>query len=242
MKRSRSICPDAATSREIARHLDEFAAMELEEDQDCRSMKGARFSIAGSEFSDSMSSSSFSRQSSVMDDHVLSPTQATRRTRFESEVPFEDTEIEDLVDMLSSTNDMEIHGDILHYMVVTYGMQFKTGVGIVRDLLRELYESACVAKHWSIVRHTNGLLNKKMPNLSLSLTDLIVRQKQVTVGLPPNNEIIISQPLGVMELRDLISSAHQGDISSSALTQEILTYLAMFIKTQPSLFHGMLRL
>jgi len=242
MKRSRSICPDAATSREIARHLDEIAAMELEEDQDCRSMKAARFSIAGSEFSDSMSSSSFSRQSSVMDDHVLSPTPATRRTRFESEVPFEDTEIEDLVDMLRSTNDMEIHGDILHYMVVTYGMQFKTGVGIVRDLLKELYESACVAKHWSIVRHTNGLLNKKMPNLSLSLTDLIVRQKQVTVGLPPNNEIIISQPLGGSELRDLISKASEGDMSAATLTQEVLIYLAMFIRTEPNLFHGMLRL
>jgi len=137
---------------------------------------------------------------------------------------------------------MEIHGDILHYMVVTYGMQFKTGVGIVRDLLRELYESACVAKHWSIVRHTNGLLNKKMPNLSLSLTDLIVRQKQVTVGLPPNNEIIISQPLGGSELRDLISKASEGDMSAATLTQEVLIYLAMFIRTEPNLFHGMLRL
>ena len=31
--------------------------------------------------------------------------------------------------------------------------------------------------------------------MDLSVTDLIVRQKQVTVGLPPNNEVIISQPL-----------------------------------------------
>ena len=88
------------------------------------------------------------------------------------------------------------------------------------------------------MRHTSGLLCKKIPNLALSLTDLIVRQKQVTVGLPPNKEVIISRPLGARELRDLISMAHQEDISTSALTQEILIYLAMFIRTEPSLFHG----
>ena len=74
---------------------------------------------------------------------------------------------------------------------------------------RELHESACVAKHWSLVRHTHGLLGKKVmmmmmmmmiiimilmmmmkiQNMDLSCTDLLVRQKQVTIGLPPNNEV-----------------------------------------------------
>ena len=107
---------------------------------------------------------------------------------------------------------------------------------------RELYESACVAKKWSIVRHTHGLLGKKMHNLALSLTDLLVRQKQVTVGLPPLQELIISQPIGSSELRDLISSASRDDISAATLSQEILIYLGMFVRTEPNLFHGMLRL
>ena len=59
-----------------------------------------------------------------------------RRTRFESEAVYLDTEVEDLVDMLKSTNDMETHGDILHYMVTTYGMSFKTSIGVIKDLLR----------------------------------------------------------------------------------------------------------
>ena len=109
-------------------------------------------------------------------------------------------------------------------------------------MVRELFESACVAKKWSIVRHCHGLLGKKMQNLALSLTDLLVRQKQVTVGLPPHNELIISQPIGSSELRDLISSACQLDISAATLTQEILIYLGMFVRTEPNLFHGMLRL
>lgn len=86
------------------------------------------------------------------------------------------------------------------------------------------------------------MLGKKMQNMELGLTDLLVRQKQVTIGLPPNNEVIISQPLGSQELRDLIAEASQGDMSAASLTQEILCYLGMFVRTEPKLFHGMLRL
>ena len=86
------------------------------------------------------------------------------------------------------------------------------------------------------------MLGKKMQNMELSLTDLLVRQKQVTIGLPPTNEVIISQPLGSQELRDMISTSSQGDMTAASLTQEILCYLGMFVRTEPKLFHGMLRL
>ena len=60
----------------------------------------------------------------------------TRRTRLESEASYVASGVEELVDMLRSTNDMEVHGDILHYMVVTFGLSLKTSVGVVKDLLR----------------------------------------------------------------------------------------------------------
>ena len=60
----------------------------------------------------------------------------TRRTRLESEASYMDSGVEELVEMLRSTNDMEVHGDILHYMVITYGTGLKTSVGVVKDLLR----------------------------------------------------------------------------------------------------------
>ena len=82
----------------------------------------------------------------------------------------------------------------------------------------------------------------KMHNMELALTDLLVRQKQVTVGLPSSSELIISQPLASSELRDMIASASGGDMTASSLTQEILCYLGMFVRTEPKLFHGMLRL
>ena len=65
---------------------------------------------------------------------------------------------------------------------------------------------------------------------------------QVTIGMPPHNEVIISQPLAAAELRDLIAAASMGDMTAASLTQEVLCYLGMFIRTEPKLFHGMLRL
>lgn len=173
------------------------------------------------------------------------------RQRLGSDAAGKQEEASQLVDLLRVTGDLEEQGDILHYMTEQYGLSFKITVTFdmeedrtvtVEDLVKELYDAACEAKHWAIVRHSSGMLGKKLPSLALSVTDLIVRQKQVTVGLPPSREIIISRPLGAQELKKLIVKAHDGDLSTSSLSQEILIYLAMFIRTEPQLFHGMLRL
>lgn len=65
---------------------------------------------------------------------------------------------------------------------------------------------------------------------------------QVTVGMPPNNEFTITAPLPEAELRQLIHEAYGDDESTAMLTQELLVYLAMFIRTEPQLFLEMLRL
>lgn len=87
-----------------------------------------------------------------------------------------------------------------------------------------------------------GMLGKRVEDLAKAVTDLLVRQKQVTVGLPPHNEVTITAPLPSSELRVLIHQAYGADESTAMLTQELLVYLAMFIRTEPSLFNEMLRL
>ena len=39
------------------------------------------------------------------------------------------------------------------------------------------------------------------------------------MGLPPDREVIISRPLGAQELKKLIVKAHEGDLSTSSLSQ-----------------------
>lgn len=60
--------------------------------------------------------------------------------------------------------------------------------------------------------------------------------------MPPNNEKTITAPLPESDLRQMIHSVYGEDESTAMLTQELLVYLAMFIRTEPQLFHEMLRL
>lgn len=90
------------------------------------------------------------------------------------------------------------------------GMLEEGRVVTVRDLLKGLYEKACQQKLWGLVRHTAGMLGKRVEDLAKAVTDLLVRQKQVTVGMPPNNEFTITAPLPEADLRQLIH-----DVSTS---------------------------
>ncbi|XP_036320032.1 probable phosphorylase b kinase regulatory subunit alpha, partial [Rhagoletis pomonella] len=168
--------------------------------------------------------------------------------RHRTDTNFADTEVEELIAMLRETENLEEQGDILQYLVDTQGLDFNTGmleegrVVTVRDLLKGLYEKACQQKLWGLVRHTAGMLGKRVEDLAKAVTDLLVRQKQVTVGMPPNNEYTITAPLPELELRQLIHDTYGDDESTAMLTQELMVYLAMFIRTEPQLFHEMLRL
>lgn len=169
------------------------------------------------------------------------------RTQSESQ-QYADTEVEELFAMLRESDSLDDQGDILQYLVASRGLDSNTDmlengkVVTVRDLLKGLYEKACQQKMWGLVRHTAGMLGKRVEDLAKSVTDLLVRQKQITVGMPPNNEHTITAPLPESELRLLIHEAYGEDDSTAMLTHELLVYLAMFIRTEPQLFMEMLRL
>ncbi|KAF3686617.1 Phosphorylase b kinase regulatory subunit alpha, liver isoform [Channa argus] len=113
----------------------------------------------------------------------------------------------------------------------------------VRSLLEELYVQAGACKEWGLVRYISGILRKRVEVLAEACTDLISHHKQLTVGLPPEpRERVITVPLPPEELNSLIYEASGQDISIAVLTQEIMVYLAMYVRSQPALFGDMLRL
>lgn len=60
----------------------------------------------------------------------------------------------------------------------------------VRALLKGLYEKACQQKLWGLVRHTAGMLGKRVEDLAKAVTDLLVRQKQVRKRVYLSNQIL----------------------------------------------------
>nr|XP_037280530.1 probable phosphorylase b kinase regulatory subunit alpha [Rhipicephalus microplus] len=165
-----------------------------------------------------------------------------------AELPLDKVAEEELVSTLRETESLEEQGDILHYLALRKGLNWDTGLGkphtviTVRALFEEFYERACEEHQWGLVRHFASSLGKRVEDLAKSVTDLLVRQKQVTVGMPPNNEEVITRPLSTKDLRAIIMRVHKGDQSTAMLTQEILAYLALFIRTNPGLFREMQRL
>ncbi|XP_020936357.1 phosphorylase b kinase regulatory subunit alpha, skeletal muscle isoform isoform X8 [Sus scrofa] len=153
-----------------------------------------------------------------------------------------------LVLQLRETSSLQEQADILYMLYTMKGPDWDTGLydegsATVRELLTELYGKVGEIRHWGLIRYISGILRKKVEALDEACTDLLSHQKHLTVGLPPEpREKTISAPLPYEVLTQLIDEASEGDMSISILTQEIMVYLAMYMRTQPGLFAEMFRL
>ncbi|XP_023124144.2 phosphorylase b kinase regulatory subunit alpha, liver isoform isoform X3 [Amphiprion ocellaris] len=160
------------------------------------------------------------------------------------------TDFATLVKQLKECPTLQDQADILYILYIMKGADWPvelSGPGqggvSVRCLLEELYVQAGACKEWGLIRYISGILHKRVEVLAEACTDLISHHKQLTVGLPPEpRERVITVPLPPEELNTLIYEASGQDISIAVLTQEIMVYLAMYVRSQPALFGDMLRL
>ena len=76
--------------------------------------------------------------------------------------------------------------DLLYYLHSCRGPHFMIKVGeesvSVSDLLEEVYEKAAHHRLWGIVRQAAGLLKKVVNSLTINITDILIRQIQITIG------------------------------------------------------------
>uniref|UniRef100_A0A672IJJ5 Phosphorylase b kinase regulatory subunit n=1 Tax=Salarias fasciatus TaxID=181472 RepID=A0A672IJJ5_SALFA len=186
----------------------------------------------------------------ILDLVTLSPQSVPVTVTTESVIPRDASGAIDhaaLALLLRDTQNLQDQADILYILFKDKGMDWDTrlnGKGTtVRSLLTDLYEKAGELKHWSLIRMISGMLKKKVEELDSACSDLLAHQKHLTVGLPSEpREKTITAPIPPDQLAALIDEASDGNISVAILTQEIMVYLAMSIRTQPSLFSEMFRL
>jgi phosphorylase kinase alpha/beta subunit len=119
----------------------------------------------------------------------------------------------------------------------------ETGLGgSVCELTEMLYEHACRARLWSVIRRAAGLLDKTDETLEDALADILAHQHRLAVGCAYDNEAVISQPMSTADLVQRIHRYSGGDMRSRVLIQEIILFLGMLIKVDPVLFRGTLTL
>uniref|UniRef100_A0A8C3RDN1 Phosphorylase b kinase regulatory subunit n=1 Tax=Cyanoderma ruficeps TaxID=181631 RepID=A0A8C3RDN1_9PASS len=141
-----------------------------------------------------------------------------------------------LVNQLCICPTLQEQADILYMLYILKGPEWHTGLDsepgpTVKELLTELYVRVGETRQWALIRYISGILKKKVEALDEACTDLLSHQKHLTHA-----------GLGLDELVHLIDEASEKNLSVSILTQEIMVYLAMYIRTQPALFAEMFRI
>ncbi|PIO72224.1 hypothetical protein TELCIR_05857 [Teladorsagia circumcincta] len=137
---------------------------------------------------------------------------------------------DDLVEMLLETTVLEEQASIVHCLWMNHGPDYDTGINdqyvTVKMLMEEVYTKSCECRLWALVRLTAGLLNKRLEELGKAVTHLLVRQKQITVGLPSKKEEAITCPKTNEELKEIMHRAYSDDPNAFTLSQVLASELA----------------
>lgn len=75
---------------------------------------------------------------------------------------------------------------MLHHLLLAAGpdfeINFDDGPANIDFLIEEVYEKAARNRVWNVVRHAAALKRKVVNSLTINLTDLLIRQKYVSIG------------------------------------------------------------
>lgn len=159
-----------------------------------------------------------------------------------------ETDLDRLLTQLRESNNTYEQIELLSTLQHLHGSDFNTGLGgpsravTVENLLDEVYAKASQLEQWGILRRAAGLLGKADITLSDAVTELLVRQKQISVGKSYSEASLITEPMGHSEIVEKIRSFGGDDVRDHVLTQEVLIDLSILIKAEPTLFNGLMTL
>lgn len=162
-----------------------------------------------------------------------------------------ETNTTSLLNQLRASDNLYQQIELLHTLHRLKGWEFDTGFGgarlkvTVANLLDEVYLKAgsfSNRPHWAIVRYAAGLLGKVDISLSDAVTDILISGKQITVGMAYTEDALIDTPMSHTEIAEKIELFCREDIRDRVLTQEVIIYLGLLIKTEPQLVKGLLTL
>lgn len=153
------------------------------------------------------------------------------------------TQFDDAVKSLQNSVNLYDQVDLLQYLASCKNLdEFLVDLdATIGNLLEEVYVKSKRLQYWSVARQVSGLLSKTMPTLTNNLTDLVIRQKQVSIG-SGSTEHLISTPIGPDALNKMIAEQCLDDVREGPVVQEIIISLGNFIRTNPKMFDGILRL
>ncbi|KAJ1924028.1 hypothetical protein IWQ60_005491 [Tieghemiomyces parasiticus] len=153
-------------------------------------------------------------------------------------------EVPQAIAMLGSANNLFDQMDLLHYLFSCHGLKFYVEAmdATVHELVEEVYMKAQYLKQWGVLRQAAGVLGKVVNNqLTICITDLVIRLKSLTIG-HGSNEVVISSPVPPDAINDILLRCCSEDLREIPLVQEVIINLADLIQAKPDMFDGLMRL
>jgi len=173
---------------------------------------------------------------------AFSEDSAPISNEMELEIEAEDQE-EQVVNDLRTSSNIYRQIKLLDNLVLKFGLDHEvdlSGKVSLRTLTTEAYERAGRLRIWSVVRQAAALLGKVDIDLQFAVTSLLVQQKIIQVGKAFTDDSLIIKPLHFRELIEKINAYCRDDIRDRVLTQEVLVFLGILIRSNPELFKDLI--
>uniref|UniRef100_A0A8R1I4J9 Phosphorylase b kinase regulatory subunit n=1 Tax=Caenorhabditis japonica TaxID=281687 RepID=A0A8R1I4J9_CAEJA len=112
----------------------------------------------------------------------------------------------------------------------------------LRERLEKVYRRACQLRLWWLVRYCAGRLHKSMNSLAPAITNMLVRGKQITLGVRSGaREENIVRPIAPNDLNRLLFECCPADEPQSAVFhQELIIACSDLMSHNPQVFEGVL--
>ncbi len=103
-------------------------------------------------------------------------------------------------------------------------------------LLEELYQEGGIRHQWDVVRLAAALLEKTEIDLQFAMSSMLSYHKIIQVGKAFSDDSLVTRPIPFQELIEKINRYCRDDIRDRVLTQEVLVFLGIIIRSEPQIF------
>ncbi|XP_026470112.1 probable phosphorylase b kinase regulatory subunit beta isoform X1 [Ctenocephalides felis] len=150
---------------------------------------------------------------------------------------------QDVIEKLCNTTSIMAKCQLLAILLKREGTEFEVRGSSVQSLLTTLYHQAGSLRYWRAVRYCSSLLKYTVDSISPFITAVLVKGKQITVGVIGHKETVFDKPMTPSEIASVIYNTIQPyDMTQAVLQQEVVLYCGRLIATNPQVFKGILKI
>ncbi|KAH9489748.1 hypothetical protein Btru_036653 [Bulinus truncatus] len=168
---------------------------------------------------------------------------ALEEETFINEANLRNKSSQELMNYLVSVSGLNAQVTLLKILYEREGPFFSVDGSTISERLERLIDRAGAYKNWWAVRMCSALLGKLVDSLAPSITSMLVRGKQMTVGVFGHEEEVLDKPISPNELKNIVySKCLPYDVCQAVLQQELILAIGKLIATSPELFDGILKI